>query len=111
MKQLLTILTFLTLSLSALGQSATNVIICDSDGATRYHVTTCYGMDRCTHDRDTVTLTYAVSIGRSACKICYKSTSGSSSNGSSSGDGTSSSSTGSGACSSHGGVDNISGQS
>ena len=77
-KTLLIPIITLVVALSSFVQSSSDVIICKSSGATRYHSHVCYGMDRCKAVRDTVTIVYAKSIGRTPCKICYKSTSRSS---------------------------------
>lgn len=50
-----------------------SVLICNSDGADRYHKwAKCYGYKRCTHDTLWVTLEEAVEkYERTPCKICY----------------------------------------
>ncbi|MCB9256071.1 MAG: hypothetical protein H6579_02965 [Chitinophagales bacterium] len=49
-----------------------NVLICISSTASKYHAYQCWGLDKCTHDIQTVSLSVAQSKGYSACRICYK---------------------------------------
>jgi len=59
-----------TLTLALLLQSS-DVYICDSKTAHKYHRTqSCKGLNRCTHTIKKVTLETAQKT-RSACKVCY----------------------------------------
>ena len=50
----------------------TYVYICTGPKSKKYHSTRkCKGLNKCTKDIVEVTKSYAVEIGRTACKICY----------------------------------------
>ena len=50
----------------------TKVLICNSSSAYAYHSYYCSGLKRCKSNVLEVSVSYAKSKNRSACKICYK---------------------------------------
>lgn len=58
----------------AYSQSSTtksNVFICNSKTATRYHSYKCNGLNACTHSIAEITKQEAIDLGKTPCKICY----------------------------------------
>lgn len=78
MKRLLLVIFFVILSnvspcTSYFAQGDTYVYICTGPKAYSYHCNrNCRGLNKCQAEIKKVTLTYAKSIKRSPCKICYK---------------------------------------
>lgn len=61
-------------ALPAYGSAETYVYICTGPKATKYHRTDkCRGLEKCSKNVIKVTQAYAEEMGRSKCKICYKS--------------------------------------
>lgn len=71
MKRLLIVLSFLFLAILSPAQQG-YVLICKSPTAYVYHSHYCKGLNNCTHSVKKNTLNEAVSMGRRACKMCYK---------------------------------------
>ena len=54
-------------------QGDTYVYICTGPDAYSYHKSqTCRGLNKCSAEIESVTLTYAKAKKRTSCKICYK---------------------------------------
>jgi hypothetical protein len=51
--------------------SSQEVIICLSNNAYAYHIYECQGLDRCTHEVETINQDVAQQKGYKPCKICY----------------------------------------
>src|SRR5688572_28439082 len=60
---------------SQVSTASGKVLICKSTGATIYHSYRCSGLNQCTHSVSELTTKEAEELGRTACKICYKSAS------------------------------------
>ena len=78
MKSFFSLLLLLTINISSVQQSnrinenKTYVWICNSKTANHYHShEDCRGLKNCKSEIKKVTLKYALSINRKACKICY----------------------------------------
>lgn len=54
------------------GSSYSNVLICVSSTAERFHAYECWGLAQCKHDVVSVSVSTAQSKGYTPCKICYK---------------------------------------
>jgi hypothetical protein len=48
------------------------VLICVSPTASKFHAYSCWGLQNCTHDINSVSKENAISTGYSPCGICYK---------------------------------------
>lgn len=64
--------------LSLRSPKESHVLICNSNSAYAYHSHRCSGLAKCTHSISEIRLSEASSLGRSACKLCYKGSSSSS---------------------------------
>ena len=56
----------------SLNQQVTEVLVCISKNAAKYHSHECRGLAKCTHEVRKVTLAKAKEMGYSTCLNCYK---------------------------------------